>query len=243
MTRMLSLGPLALASSITLWSVSPAAATGPADAVRPGTLTVTGTATLEISPDCVDLTMEVSAEAAAPGLAVRAVRTKEAAVLGALAKVGVAGTDVRLSHVMLNPVYDQNTGAALHVRAYSAAIVVTATTSKLDKIGEMMDVGASAGVVRMWSSFRRTNLPELKTRVRDMAVAAARAKAKQLADDVGTKLGRVVSVAEAPGGSGWYGSQVSNTVEVRSNGTASVDGALQPLTLEVTLGYELASTP
>jgi uncharacterized protein YggE len=95
----------------------------------------------------------------------------------------------------------------------------------------------------MWSSFRRSNLPELKTRVRDMAVAAARTKAKQLADGVGAKLGRVVSVAEAPGGSGWYGSQVSNAVEVRSNGSASVDGALQPLTLEVTLGYELAATP
>jgi uncharacterized protein YggE len=240
---MRSLGPLALASSVALWSASLAAAAPLVDAVRPGTLTVTGSATLEVSPDCVDLTMEVSVEAAAPGIAVRAVQAKEAAVLGALARIGVAGTDVRLSQLMLSPVYDQNTGATRNIRAYSAAIVVTATTRKLDKIGEVMDVGASAGVARMWSSFRRSNLPELKTRVRDMAVAAARTKAKQLADGVGAKLGRVVSVAEAPGGSGWYGSQVSNAVEVRSNGSASVDGALQPLTLEVTLGYELAATP
>jgi uncharacterized protein YggE len=243
MTRMLSLGRLALASSIALWSALPAAAAPIADAVKPGTLTVTGSATLEISPDCVDIAMEVSAEAAAPGLAARAAQAKERTVLGALGKIGVAGTDVRLSQLMLNPVYDRD--ASLRVRAYQAAIAVTATTCKLDRISELMDVGATAGVVRMWSSFRRSNLPELKTRVRDMAVAAARAKAKQLADDVGAKLGRVMSVVEASGSSGCWGaggSQLSNMVEVRSNGSASVEGALQPLTLEVTLGYELVST-
>jgi len=243
MTRTVSL-PLALASSLALCSATPAAAT-PLAEVHPGSMTVTGSATLEISPDCVDLTIEVGAEEATPGLAVHKAQAKQAAALVGLTKIGVQGTDVRLSQVTLNPVYDQPFGgAAPHIRGYSAAIVVTATTRKLDMIGELMDVGATAGAARMWSALRRSDLPAQKARVRDLAIAAARAKAKQLADGAGARLGRVVSIAEAQGNTGWYGNpQVSNAVEVRSNSSAAVDGALQPLTLDVTIGYELAPAP
>lgn len=235
------LGSIAMISFVAWWSASPAAAAPLVELAKPGTMTVSGTATLEVSPDCFDLVMEVNAEAATPGLAVRMVQTKQAAVLSALTHIGVGGPDVRLSQLTLAPVYEpQVAGAPPRVRGYRGEIVVTATSRKLDKIGEVMDVGASAGVTQMSSGFRRSNLPELKSRVRDMAVAAARAKAKQLVDDAGAKLGRVVSIAEGGGTPNWYGGQVSNSVEVRSNGVAAVDGAMQSLTLEVTIGYELA---
>lgn len=236
MTRPGWLGSIVMVS--LLWWCSVAVGAEP---VRPGTMTVTGSATLEVSPDCFDLTMEVNAEAAAPGLAVRAVQVKQAAVLGALTRVGVGGPDVRLSQLTLAPVYEQQgSGVPPRVRGYRAEIVVTATSRKLDKIGELMDVGASAGVVQMSSAFRRSNLPELKARVRDLAIAAARAKAKQLADGAGARLGRVVSIAEGSPAPSWYGGATTNAIEVRSNGVAAVDGALQSLSLDVTIGYELA---
>ena len=66
-------------------------------------------------------------------------------------------------------------------------------------------------------------------------------KAAQTAGDLGIQLGRVVSVAESPGGYMWnqtYFPQAAN-VEV-SNARVALGGTMQPLTLEVTIGYELS---
>jgi uncharacterized protein YggE len=95
----------------------------------------------------------------------------------------------------------------------------------------------------MSSAFRRSDLPELKKKVRDLAVVAARAKAKQLTDAAGVKLGRIVSIGEAPTGAMWgsaYFPQVSNSVEVSNTSGGALGGSLQALTLDITLGYELA---
>jgi hypothetical protein len=54
----------------------------------------------------------------------------------------------------------------------------------------------------------------------------------------------VVSVAENPAGVMWqatYFPRVANAMETRNNAAAVVlGGTLQPLTLDVTVGYELA---
>jgi uncharacterized protein YggE len=103
-----------------------------------------------------------------------------------------------------------------------------------------MDAAAGANASRIFSSFRRSDLPQLKTKVRDMALTAARAKAKQMTDALGIKLGRVVSIAESRNdGSAYYGS-VSNEV-IRGPRIDAVEGSTQQLTLDVTLGFELVS--
>jgi uncharacterized protein YggE len=126
-----------------------------------------------------------------------------------------------------------------------AEITVTATTHKFEQLGDMMDAGGNAGATQMSSAFRRSDLPALKKKVRDMALAAARDKAKQTADALGIKLGRIVTVAETTNGMMWgnaYFPQVANEVRTASTPTASIGGTLQPLTLDVTVGYELAAS-
>ena len=57
----------------------------PAEAVEhPGQMTVTGTATLEVSPDCADLTMTLSADSGKPGAATAQVQREEDALVAAL---------------------------------------------------------------------------------------------------------------------------------------------------------------
>ncbi len=130
------------------------------------------------------------------------------------------------------------------MRGYVASVTVTATTKSFGKIGSMMEVGADAGATSMSSQFRRSDLAELKKKVRDMALAAAKDKAKQTAGALGIDLGHIVSVAENVGGM-WnqaYFPQVSNAMEVRAAPSTGValGGTLQPLTLDITIGYELA---
>jgi uncharacterized protein YggE len=212
---------------------------------RPGQMTVTGQATLEISPDCADLTITLGADSPRPGTATAGVDAKETALVTALEKLGVERKDVKLSQLSLDPIYEpqeeHHTFAPLKIHTYRAQITITATTRDFAKIGAMMDAGANAGASAMSSAFRRSDLAALKKQVRDMALTAAKDKAKQTADALGIRLGRVVTVAENPGGAMWGNAYFpsSNVAVVRDAGVA-LGGALQSLTLDVTIGYELA---
>jgi len=244
-----SLAALVLATSLTACGdrtpqVIAVPAAGEID--HPGQMTVTGQATLEVSPDCADLTITLSADNVKPGSAVKQLDAKKRELIAALKKIGVETADVKLSNLNLDPIYEPNPEgwATLKVRTYRAQITVTATTKDFSKIADIMDTAATAGASSISNQFRRSDLPELKKKVRDMALAAAKDKAKQTADALGIKLGRVMSVGENQGGYMWnatYFPQAVNAMATRDNsGAVVLGGALQPLTLDVTIGFELA---
>jgi len=213
---------------------------------RPGAMTITGTATLEVSPDCADLTMTLTADGAKPGTAATLVQQRQTALVTALNKIGVETPDVKLSHLTLEPVYEPRPDgywSNLKVHHYRASITVTATTKQFAKIGAIMEAGGEAGATSMSSQFRRSDLADLKKKVREMALAAARDKANQTAKALDIDLGRITAVAENTGGM-WnhaYFPQVANSLERSDTGSPiALGGTLQPLTLDVTINYELA---
>jgi len=74
-----------------------------------------------------------------------------------------------------------------------------------------------------------------------MAIAAAREKAVSTAKSLGIELGRIVSVAESANGSLYnspYFPQVAN--DLQRAPSATLGGTLLPLTLDITIGYELS---
>ena len=153
---------------------------------------------------------------------------------------------MKLSYMTLNPIYEQSPQGwqTLKIRTYRSEITITVTTKKFDKIAAIMEAGAESGVSSMSTQFRRSDLPELKKKVREMALTAAKAKAKQTTDTLGISLGRIVSVAENQGGMMWsnhYFPRVANAMDVRNEAAVALGGSLQPLTLDVTIGFELAS--
>ena len=242
-----TLAALVLATSLTACHDRPPqviAMPTTAEVAKPGQMTVTGQATLEVSPDCADLTITLAAENIKPGVAAKQLEAKKLAMIASLQKIGVETSDVKLSNLQLDPVYEQSTRGwqTNRVQTYRAQITVTATTKDFSRVADIMDSAASAGATSMSTAFRRSDLAALKKRVREMALTAAKDKAKQTADALGIKLGRVVAVAENAGGMMWshtYFPQVANSMETRDAAVA-LGGSLQPLTLDVTVGYELA---
>jgi uncharacterized protein YggE len=211
---------------------------------KPGSMTVTGTAVLEVSPDCADLTMTIVGEGARPGQATAAVQKQQQELVLALKKIGVEGSDLKLSYLRLDPVYAQTPFgiAAPKITGYRAEVTVTATTRRFEQVGPIMEAGANAGASSMSSQFRRSDLPELKKQVREMALKAAKEKAAQTAKALGIELGRIVTVAETPNGMMWgsaYFPQVANEAVARP-ASGTLGGALQSLTLDVTVGFELS---
>jgi uncharacterized protein YggE len=179
--------------------------------------------------------MTLSADDPTPGPATAQVQREEDALVASLKKLGVEGADLKLSYLTLQPVYDDHW---LKIRTYRAQITVTATTRDFAKIAPLMEAGANAGATSLSSAFRRSDLADLKKKVREMALTAAKDKAAQTAGTLGIKLGRIVSVQENVGGQMWSNEYFPNAVASQP-APATLGGALQPLTLDVTIGYEL----
>jgi uncharacterized protein YggE len=213
-------------------------AVSPATPPNPGLMTVTGTSTLEVSPDCADLTMTLSADHVRPGAATAAVTKEEGDLVAALTKRGVSPKDMKLSLVTLEPIYQPNL-YPLKVGVYRAQITVTVTTRDFAQISPLMEAGADAGAAQLSSQFRRSDLPELKKKVRDDALAAAKAKAQQTAAALGIELGRIVAVSENAGGSMWTNTYFPQSTRVQNDTGGALGGTMQPLSLEVSVGYEL----
>lgn len=240
-----TLAALALACSLTachdrIVQVTP---TPQVEVARPGQMTVTGQATLEVSPDCADLTITLAGNNIRPGAATKELEGKKGALVASLGKLGVETGEIKVSTLSLAPVYHQNADGIWTSRVdhYQAELTITATTRDFGKIGDILDAAANAGATTMNTQFRRSDLPELKKKVRDMALTAAKDKAKQTAGTLGIKLGRIVSVAENQGGYMWSATYFPQNMAAVQDAHVALGGTLQPLTLDVTIGYELAA--
>jgi uncharacterized protein len=204
-------------------------------------MAVTGTATLEVSPDCADVTFTLATEALVPGPSIKQLEGKKLATIAALTQLGVASSDLKISSLRLDPLYDYPERSRPRLRGYQAQLTVVASTKDFSRIAGITEAVATAGAVGFKVDYRRSDIAELKKRVRAMALAAAQDKAKQIADTLGLKLGAVVSVAENAGGVMWRNTYFPspNAQQTIDPSSPVIGGMLEPLTLDVTIGYEL----
>ncbi|HEU0033428.1 MAG TPA: SIMPL domain-containing protein [Kofleriaceae bacterium] len=213
-----------------------------ADVAKPGQLTVTGSATIDVTPDCVDLTLTVSANDLSAGKAAAAVQAKQRALVDALVKLGLQTGDLKLSQMNLYPRWD-GINSDDRPQGFQASITIVATTKRFDQIASIMETGANAGATSMTTQFRRSDLAVLKKQVRDQALAAAKEKAAQMAKTLGIETGRIVNVTEAPAGAMWTSPYILTETALTSRGAGVTLGATsQPLTLDVTIGFELVAS-
>lgn len=213
-----------------------------------GNLTVTGTATLKVTPDIADVTLELTAAATSPRAAVAKLRTREEAMRKNLAEEGMAAEDIAVSTLNLHPTSRWDVPRQRQIpTGYEARLHVTVATKDFSQIPAVVEAGANAGVTTSSTTFRNTEMTQLKRRVRDMALDAAKAKAKQFQGSLELDVMRVVSVSEVPSGMAWsaYSPGFDNAVFTANiaNVAGAASGPVQaqtlPLQLTVTVGYAL----
>jgi uncharacterized protein YggE len=211
------------------------------DVVDKGRMVVTGTATMQVSPDLADLVMTLEGKSMRPGDAASIVRKKQDQLVLALRALGIEDADLKLSTLSIEPVYEWIENRQVF-KGYTSRIVITATTRKFDLLGAMMEAGGQAGAVQMSSMFRRSDLDDLKKKVRELALLAARDKAQQSAKVLGFELGRISAIVEDGHSymfNNYYFPAVANVMESDGKVVANIGAELQPLTLNVTLTYDL----
>lgn len=165
-----------------------------------------------------------------------------------LSDEGMAAEDVAVSTLTLGPTSRWDAHRQRQVpTGYEARLRVSVATEDFAQIPAIVEAGANAGVTTSSTTFRNSEMSALKRKVRDMALDAAKAKAKQFQSSLELGRMRVVAVSEAPSGMAWsaYGLGFDNAV-VTANAvgfagaaTGSVQAETLPLQLTVSIGYEL----
>jgi uncharacterized protein YggE len=199
---------------------------------NPRQITVTGTATLEVTPDLLDVRMSLTQIAPRPAMSMSLLRGRQAQLIKSLPQ----GATARLSNLSLYPQTDDKG----RITGYQSALEVTVTTKDFDQLGDIAEAAAAANATGISTAWRRSDLVDMKDHVRVLALQAARAKVDESAKTLGFNVGQIDSINENAGNY-WGGNAMSNAVE---NNTAAPSGGYDPaaseLTLTVTITYEIS---
>lgn len=170
------------------------------------TITVVGEGKVSIKPDRAEALIGVETM----GSTVREATQKSTrimeAILVALHEQGVTDKDIQTSGFSVwtdrgGPIPEKVDGEPEEQIIYRVNNTVRVTVNDLDKLSAILDAVIEAGANAIYGiSFSIADPSQLETQVRIKAIADAKAKAQELADLAGVRLGPVVSVSEIVGG-------------------------------------------
>jgi len=203
------------------------------------TITVAGTARLEIVPDeaCIELTL-VARDPSMPAAHAR-LREGQVALLAALARTSdlvVEGGTVRYA-----PEYVSDARGLSRINGHAASVQINVRTRDFAKIPDVVGAAADHGLDRVNVVFYSTEIVARKAEVRTHALEAARDKARAMAATLDVPLGDVVTIVEGD-------VRTNGTIEVANYlGRAAADAAPDlpappgaiPLSIDVTVVYRL----
>ncbi len=170
-----------------------------------GSIVVSGTGSVAVSPDIADLRLGVAvARPTVDGARTEAATTMDA-ILAAVTATGVARRDVRTTLLAVQPRYDYRDGRPPILTGFELSNVVEVTIRDLARLGDVVDGTLKAGATSMDAlSFRVADPAPAEREARRRAVAAARASADVLAEAAGLSIvgvsGIVEGAAEMPPG-------------------------------------------
>ncbi|MCG0239046.1 MAG: SIMPL domain-containing protein [Firmicutes bacterium] len=158
------------------------------------TISVTGRAVLEVSPDTAQVTLGVSQVAPTAAESYNRAANAMQRLVAAIREQGIAESEIRTSGLSIYPEYEWNREERRLV-GYRTTATVTVTTRNLDRVGAIIDAGVAAGAneVQGIQFLVREEARHLDAAL-EQAVADARHKAEQVARAMGVKVGRPVQV-------------------------------------------------
>jgi uncharacterized protein YggE len=193
--------PLAAAALILL--AAPALAeTAPAETAPPAVISVTGEATVSVTPDLAQIEAGVTTDAKTAREASDANNAAMGKVLLALKGAGLEEKDFQTSRLSLQPQSAPNRSGPAPIVGYRASNRVTVRLRDVSKVAGVIDTLVAAGANDIGGiNFMVSNASKLLDDARSQAVADARRKAEIYAKAAGVTLGAPLSISEegAPG--------------------------------------------
>jgi uncharacterized protein len=189
----LILSALILSTALAL----PIAAPAIAQDAMPRTISVTGTGTIETSPDMATLMIGVTNQAETAAAALTANSAATEAVIARLTASGIEPRDMQTSNLYISPNFTGYDSSTPTISGYIASNSLTVRVRKLDTTGAVLDAAVADGANTLNGlTFGLSNPEPVYNEARKEAVADARAKAELLAEAAGVKLGAIQSITD-----------------------------------------------
>jgi len=200
-------------------------------------VTVTGTATVQGTPDTATFTMGVTTNARAATAALAENNAEMRRLSHTLEANGVSPAGIQTSSLSISPNVNNN-GVVTGFQVYDELDV---TMSNLGAVGAAIDAGARAvgnDVDLYGISFSISNTSSLLAQARAQAMGNAQTEASQLAAGAGLSLGPVVRITDQEN---TQSTLVYPVFAAAASAAVPIHPGTQPLSVSVTVVYALES--
>jgi uncharacterized protein YggE len=182
--------------------VAVVAAQEPSERPTPPSIRVSGEATVTVQPDQarIDIGVTTQAQTAQAAAANNAQRLET--VIAELRRALGSGAEIKTISYSLNPDYRYpKEGGRPTITGYTATNVVRVTLNDLTRIGQVIDASTQSGANQVQRlQFTLKDEQAAQSQALRAAAVKAKAQAESLAQALGLKIGRVLSVVESSGG-------------------------------------------
>lgn len=157
------------------------------------TITVTGTGTVDSTPDRASFDFGVTTNGATAAEALRRNSAEARSIIDALKKAGIAAADIQTTQVSLWP---QTSSNGLKITGYQASNSVNVSAA-LARSGELVDAAVHAGANNVdGPNLDTADKTSLYDQALDRALSDAKQKAQAIASATGLTLGAALKVHE-----------------------------------------------
>jgi uncharacterized protein YggE len=197
-------------------------------------VTVVGEASIALAPDLALVRAGVTTQGKTAREASEANNKALAPLMAALKESGIEDRDIETARLSVQPVYEQNRGAAGRIAGFQASNQVTIKLRAIARVADVVDRLIAAGATDFAGVEFRVSTPSpALDEARTQAVADARRKAEIYAKAAGAGVGRALSIEEG---------LAQGPIPLRSAPTAlstPIAPGEQTLHLAVTVSFEL----
>lgn len=241
-----------LAAAVILMAINTAFPTRPASAapVDPAptgseescstgrTISVSGTAVVNVTPDRALIQLGVQSNGRTPSLTEAANSATIYRVIQAVKKIGLEEKDIVTDRYVIDPIYRNYD--SLTIEGYRIYNTVAITLRDVDRVNEVIITALNAGANQVVNvEFYLSDLRKYRDQARELAMIAAGEKASDLAEAAGAETGCVLSISENTWSyfsGGWWGQSrdlwTQNTVQnIASNNSSGDSSEFGPVNL------------
>ena len=194
-------------------------------------VSVSGTAVVNVTPDRVLIQLGVQSNGRTPKLVEAANSATVYRVIKAIKKLGIDEKDIVTDRYVIDPIYDDYD--SLTIEGYRIYNMVAITLRDISKVNDVLIAALNAGANQVVNvEFYLKDLRKYRDQARELAMVAAGEKAQDLAEAAGAEAGCVLSISENTWSyfsGGWWGRNnnlwTQNTVQNVPSGTGSDDSS------------------
>ena len=166
-------------------------------AVTTNTVTFSGEGKATAKPDIAFISLSIITDGATSKEAQDKNSPKSQAVVKFLKSQGIEDKDVKTTGYNIYPQYKYSPTGITSIQSYQAVQSFEVKVRDLEKVSTILDGATSAGANQVSNlGLRIENMDKVQAEARKQAVEDAKKKAEELEDQVGIKLGKIVSYSE-----------------------------------------------